>query len=154
MSEKTELGVETTEANRVIDALRDKIDDTEYKITDLVTKTDKQLENAYDKSIGVMRASYMMVSGFAQVLGGDMGQIFSSIYGVAVAGITTYQSIAAAMAASGVGTAQAILMTMSLISASVSLAGVVSGQMELAQQVSGLNMAIQGIGSMIGVINF
>ena len=153
-SEKTELGVDTTEANRAINSLNEQIEGTEAKITDMVVRTDKQLKDAYDKSLGVMRASYMMVSGFAQVLGGSMGQIFSSIYGIAVAGIMTYQSIAAAMAAVPGGQVQAALMTMSLISAIVSLAGVITGQTELASQVSGLNIAIHGIASLLGEFNF
>ena len=96
----------------------------------------------------------MVVSGISQAMGGTMAQAFSAIYGVAVAGITTYQSIAAAMAAVPGGQLQAVLMTASLITAIVSLVGVLTGQEEFARQISGLNMAIQGIGSLLGEFNF
>lgn len=97
----------------------------------------------------------MMMSGLAQVMGGGgMGQIFSTLYGLAVAGITTYQSIAAAMALVPGAQLQAALMTMSLITSLVSLAGVASGQTELASQVSGLNTTLHGIGGLLNSMNF
>ena len=109
----------------------------------------KQADISFNEVMGMMRASYMMVSGIAQVMGGTLGQIFQSIYGVAVAAIGTYQAIAAAMAASGVGAFQAALMINSLLAAIVSLVGVSTGQEELSRRMSGLNMAIHGISGMI-----
>ena len=116
------------------------------KITEATNENKKKTKEAFDAAMSAMRASYMMVSGITQVIGGDMGAIFSSFYGMAVAGITTYQSIAAAMAASGVGAVQAALMTSSLIAAMVSLGAVMTGQTELSRSVSGINMGLQGIG--------
>ena len=125
------------------------------KIANAITENEKKTKEAYQLSLGAMRASYMMVSGISQVIGGGMGQIFSTLYGVAVAGITTYQSIAAAMAASGpAGWIQATLMTSSLIAALISLGGLAAGQTELASQVSGLNMVIQGFGGLLDSMPF
>jgi len=124
------------------------------KIKEAIDENEKRTKEAFNKALGAMRASYMVVSGVAQAMGGSMAQAFSAIYGVAVAGITTYQSIAAAMASVPGGQLQAILMTASLITAIVSLAGVLTGQEEFAKQISGLNSAIQGIGSLIGVFDF
>ena len=125
------------------------------KIANAITENEKKTKEAYQLSLGAMRASYMMVSGISQVIGGGMGQIFSTLYGVAVAGITTYQSIAAAMAASGpAGWIQATLMTSSLIAALISLGSLAAGQTELASQVSGLNMVIQGFGGLLDSMPF
>lgn len=102
-----------------------------------------------------MRASYAMVSGLAQVMGGSMGQAFSAIFGMALGAIETTTAIAAALAASGpAGWVQAGLMFASLITAMIQLSAVQTGQDELASRISGLNSALHGIGSMIGVINF
>ena len=124
------------------------------KIAEAIEQNEKKTKEAYQQSLNVMRASYMMVSGLSQVMGKGMGQIFSTLYGVAVAGITTYQSIAAAMAAVPGAQLQAALMTISLITALVSLAGVASGQTELASRVAGLNMTIQGIGGLLNNMSF
>ena len=124
------------------------------KIAEAIEENEKKTKEAYQQSLNVMRASYMMVSGLSQVMGKGMGQIFSTLYGVAVAGITTYQSIAAAMAAVPGAQLQAALMTISLITALVSLAGVASGQTELASRVAGLNMTIQGIGGLLNNMSF
>ena len=96
----------------------------------------------------------MVVSGITQAMGGSMFAAFSAIYGVAIAGIATYQSIAAAMAAVPGGQLQAFLMTASLITALVSLGGILTGQEEFARQISGLNMAIQGIGGLLDSMPF
>lgn len=101
-----------------------------------------------------MRASYQMIGGIAQIMGGSMGAIFSAVYGVGFAAITMYQAIAAAQFFIPGMQIQSALMVMSLITALASLAGVMTGQTELSRQVSGLNQSLVGIGSMIGAINF
>jgi len=123
-------------------------------IKDAIDDNEKATKEAFDKAMGAMRAGYMVISGMSQAMGGGMSQAFSAIYGIAMAGIGTYQAIAAAMAASGVGTVQAVMMTSSLITAIAQLGAVTVGQADLARQLGGLNMSIQGIGSMIGVISF
>lgn len=120
------------------------------EIAQATEENKKRTKEAFDSSMQAMRASYMMISGITQVVGGSMGQAFAAIYGVAVSAISTYQSIAAAMAASGVGAFQAALMTVSLISAITSLAGVMTGQTELSRRVSGINMSLQGLSGLIG----
>ena len=124
------------------------------KIAEMTDENEKRTKEAFESSMGAMRASYMMISGFAQAIGGSMGQIFSSMYSVAVSAIGTYKAIAAAMAASGVGTPQAILMTISLVTAISSLTSVMMGQKELSRRISALNMSLHGISQMIGVLNF
>lgn len=101
-----------------------------------------------------MRASYQMIGGIAQIMGGSMGAIFSAVYGVGFAAITMYQAIAAAQFFIPGMQIQSALMLMSLITALASLAGVMTGQIELSRQVSGLNQLLVGTAGMIGVINF
>ena len=148
MSEKIFIDVDITEGVRKVEALDNKIQDTKNNLKEAAEATELQTKKSFNEVLGMMRASYAMVSGLAQVVGGDLGQIFSSVYGIAVSAIGTYQAIAAAMAASGVGTFQAILMTSSLITAGISLIGIMTGQKELSQRVSGLNMALHGIGGL------
>ena len=125
------------------------------QIKKAIEENDARTLAAYNKAIEGMRASYMMISGVTQVMGGSMSQMFSAMYGIAVSGIQTTASIAAALYASGpYGWLQAGLMTASLITAVVNLGSLMTGQDELARQVSGVNMALQGMGSMIGVFDF
>ena len=155
MSEKTELGVDTTEAKRVIASLVGQIEGTKVKIVDLIEETEKRTKEAFAQSMGAMRAGYMVISGITQAMGGSMSQAFSAAYGIAMASIGTYQAIAAAMAATGpAGWLQATLMTSSLIAAIVQLGAVAVGQEDFATQIAGLNMTIQGIGSLLGEFNF
>ena len=149
IGENVELGIEATEANRVLDGLQAKIEDTGTKIVSMATTTEKQTEESFKAVVSMMRTSYLLVQGLTQVIGGDMGQMIGAIYGVAVAGISTYQAIAAAMAASGVGTLQAVLMTSSLITAMVSLGGIMAGQTELSKRVGGINMSLNVLGQSI-----
>jgi len=154
LSEKVNLEVDTTEAERKIEALRDNVEATETKLVQMGNEVEKQTEQSFNEVLGMMRASYAMVSGIAQATGGNMAAIFSSMYSVAISVIGTYQSIAAAIALTPGGQLQAALMSMSLISAIASLVATMTGQEELARRVAGLNSALHGIGSMIGVINF
>ena len=149
ISEKIELGIEATEANRVIDNLQNRIDGTQDKIVSMAKTTESQTKESFKAVVDMMKTSYMLVQGITQVIGGDLGQMFGAIYGVAVAGISTYQAIAAAMAASGVGTVQAILMMSSLIAAGASLGAIMTGQTELSRRVGGINMTLQALGQSI-----
>lgn len=115
-----------------------------------IEENEKRTKEAFDESMNAMRASYMIITGVTQAVGGSMSQAFSAMYGVAVAGIGAYQSIAAAMAAVPGGQIQAALMTSSLIAAIVQLAGVLSGQEKLSRSVNRINSALHGIGMMIG----
>ena len=125
------------------------------KISKNIDENEKRTKESFNEVIGMMRASYMMVTGVADVIGKDMGQIFSAIYAVASGTIQTSAAIAAALAASGpVGWIQAGLMGMSLTVASVSLVGVMSGQKDLAQKISGFNTILQGFGGMIDSMSF
>jgi len=148
------IGIEAVLDDAQVKTQQAELEAKNEKIKDAIDENEKRTKEAFDKALGTMRASYMVVSGISQAMGGTMAQAFSAIYGVAVAGITTYQSIAAAMAAVPGGQLQAVLMTASLITAIVSLVGVLTGQEEFARQISGLNMAIQGIGSLLGEFNF
>ena len=91
----------------------------------------------------------MMVTGISQVIGGGMGAIFSSLYGLAVSTIQLYSAIAAAQFFVPGMQMQSVLMVASLITAIVSLAGVLTGQQELSSRVSGLNTTLQGLGGLI-----
>lgn len=114
-------------------------------------ENEKRTKEAFEKSMGAMRAGYMVISGITQAMGGSMSQAFSAIYGIAMSGIQTYMSISAALAVSPIPGAriQAGLMIASLVTAMSQLVAVTAGQEELAQQLGGLNMAVQGIGGLI-----
>jgi len=119
-------------------------------------ENEKRTKESFNLALGVMRSSYAIMTGMTQAMGGSMSQAFSAIYGIAIAGIQTGISIAAALAVSPVPGArlQAGLMIASLITAMTQLGAVTTGQAELAQQVGGLNSALQGIGGLIGVIGY
>lgn len=124
------------------------------KINQALEETEKRSKNAFDNAIGAMRASYMMVSGVTQMIGGSMGQLFSSLYAVAVSSIQIFSAIAAAQFFVPGMQMQSILMMASLMTAITGLAGFLSGQQILAGQVSGLNMSLQGLSQLIGGFHF
>jgi len=124
------------------------------KIAEMTDENEKRTKEAFDASIGAMRASYMMISGMAQVMGGGMGQIFSSLYSIAISTIQVFSAIAAAQFFVPGMQMQSILMVASLATAIVSLAGVMTGQTKLASQISGINMSLQGFSQLIGVMSF
>lgn len=149
MCENVKFDVDTTEAERKVDELDNKIENTKEKLIDMGDAVEKETKESFNQVMGMMRASYMMVSGLSQAIGGSLGQIFSAMYSVAVSTIMTYKAIAAAIAASGVGAVQAGLMFASLVTALVQMGALMAGQNEIARRVSGLNMALHGIGGMI-----
>jgi len=114
-----------------------------------------QLEKAFNKSIAVMRASYQMFAGVGQMMGTSMGQMFSTLMGVLTAGVATYAAFAATELAKGpIGWVQAALMSANLVTAVISLGALISGQKELANQVSGFNMILSGFGGLLDSMDF
>lgn len=154
ISEKIPIEITIAEAKRLLDELNDYIERTEKRLTNMAQKTDKQAALSFKNTLKMMRASYTMISGVTHALGGSMEQTFSAMFGVAVSMISTYQAIASAMAASGVGTAQAILMTASLITAVSSLVASMTGEQEFARGVAGITSAMYGLESFISVFDF
>lgn len=148
MSEK--ITIETILDDAPAKAQQEALEAKNKKINAGIEENKKATKKAFTASMAAMRAGYMVMSGVTQAMGGSMSQAFSAIYGIAMASIGTYQSIAAAMAASGVGTVQAIMMSASLITAVIQLGAVSAGQEDFSRQVGGLNMALQGIGQSIG----
>lgn len=124
------------------------------KIAAAIDANEKATKEAYNKAMGAMRASYQIISGFTQILGGSMGAAFGAIYGVGYAAITMYQAIAAAQFFVPGMQMQSILMTMSLVSAMISLGGVIVGQMELANKVNGIQQMLVGINGLMGAFNW
>ena len=151
MSENVNLDVDTTEAERKIDRLDAKIEDTGNKLVQMGDDVEKATVESFNEVKGMMQTSYMMVSGITQVVGGNMSQVFSSIFQIAISAIGTYQSIAAAAAASGPGGwIQAGIMMSSLGVAIFNLMTLSEGQKDLSRRLSGLNMSLHGISSLIG----
>ena len=129
---------------------------TNEEIARATQANEKATKEAYDLSMSAMRAGYMVLTGMTQAMGGSMSQAFSAIYGIAMAGIQTYQSIAAALLPSPIPGARLMagLMFASLATALVQLGLVAVGQEDFAQQIGGLNMMVQGIGGMISKLGF
>ncbi len=144
------LDWDATPAKETITEVNEQVEKTLEKVKNLK----KEQKKSFNEVMGMMRASYMMVSGLSQVLGGSLPQVFSSMFSVAISTIATYKAIAAAMAASGVGTIQAIVMFASLITALFNLSAAMTGQTELSDRIGGLNTTIHGISSIIGSLNF
>ena len=154
MVDPIELRVDTSDANRVIESLNDQIEGMEDNLIKIAKNVEKQTEASFKDVRSMMRASYAMVSGLTQVIGGPYAQIFANMFGIAMSAIGVWQGIAAAMEASGVGTAQGILMTASLLGSIMSLATGLTGQTELSKQISGLTLTLQGFGSLLDSMPF
>ncbi len=124
-------------------------------IAEAIEANEEASRISFDKVMGAMRASYMMMSGIAQVMGTSMGEMFTTVFGVAISAIGTYEAIASAAAATGpMGWIQAGIMFASLAVAGINLAGLVVGQDLHTQQINGLIMTLQGFSQMIGSFNF
>ena len=154
MCENPELGLETSEANKKLDTLDQRVDKTQESIIATTKATEEATEKSFKQVRGMMRASYMMVSGLTQVIGGPFGAIFGSMFGIAISAIGVWEGIATAMKASGVGLAQGIIMSASLITSLMSLLTGLAGQTELAGQISGLTLTLQGFGGMLDAMPF
>lgn len=124
------------------------------QIAAAIKENKKKTKESFDDSMEAVRSYYMLLTGITQIMGGSTEQMISSLYGVAVSAIGTWQSIAAAMAVSPVPGAQfqAGLMMLSLTSALVSLGGILTGQEKLARRVNGITTGLQGIGGMLNKI--
>ena len=154
MSEKIEVIVVVDDSQvKMQQAALEKKNEEIKKATE---ENEKRTKESFNLALGVMRSSYAIMTGMTQAMGGSMSQAFSAIYGIAVAGIQTGISIAAALAVSPVPGArlQAGLMIVSLMTAMSQLGAVSTGQAELAQQIGGLNSALHGISGMIGVMGY
>lgn len=154
MGERIELTINKEELTRDLEDIEEKAETVFEDIDRKNELAKKKVEESFNEVMGYMRASYQMISGISQVMGGGLSSLFTSMYSVAISAIGTYKAIAVAMAASGVGTAQAILMFSSLATALVSLYSAATGQKELLKRVSGLNTALHSISSLIGYMAF
>ena len=150
MGERIEITINAEEVLRELDQLDNKIEDTEQKAEDVVETVEEQTKKSFNQVMGFMRASYSVISGMSRVMGGGMTQVFASMYMAAMSAIGTYKAIAAAIAATGpTGWIQASIMTTSLITASLNLVSIMSGQRTLSTKIRGINMALHGISGMI-----
>ena len=152
--ERIELTIDPEPLKRAIRDINDDIEETKENATEMVDDVKDKAEKSFNEVMGFMRTSYLLISGISRVLGQGMSQVFSSIYMTAISAIGTYKAIAAAMAASGVGTAQAIIMGISLTTATASLVSIMAGQRDLSVKIRGINMTLHGISSMIGSMYF
>lgn len=153
MSERIEITIDVEELLRALERVDGRIDDVQEKLEDAVVSVEEQTQKSFNEVMGMMRVSYLMISGVSRVLGGGMTQVFSSMYMVGMSAIATYKAIAVAMAASGpAGWAQAAIMSLSLITATTSLISILAGQRELSTKIRGINMGLHGISGLIGTI--
>ena len=149
------IDIDASQAFRILENLDNKVEDSKEKLINATKEVDRKTMESFQHVQSMMRASYMMVSGISQIIGGDMGRVFSAMYGMGVAMIGTFKSLAAAVAVSSpVGWIQAALMFTSLMSATIQLASISSGQTQLSQQMHGLTMSLHGIQGIIGGLNF
>jgi len=150
MGERIDITITAEEILRVLQYLNGEIEETEEKAEEAIETVEKQTEISFNQVMGFMRASYSIISGMSRVMGGGMTQVFSSIYMAAMSAIGTYKAIAAAIAATGpTGWVQAAIMTTSLITASLSLVSIMTGQRVLSTKIRGINMALHGISGII-----
>ena len=114
-------------------------------------QVDEKTKSSFNKVMGMMRGSYMVISGIARVMGPGFSRIFQGIWSVVTSTIMFYKSIQAAMMASPVPGAalQAMVMMFSIIAATANVAALMAGQKDLARQTRGMNFALHGISSMI-----
>jgi len=149
------IGIEAVLDDAQVKTQQAELEAKNEKIKDAIEENEKKTKEAFDNAIGAMRAGYMVISGITQAMGGSMSQAFTAIYGTLTAGIQTYIAFTAVELAKGpAGWLTAALMSASLTSAIISLAGVLTGQEEFASQILGLNMAIQGIGGLLDSMPF
>ncbi len=150
MGERIEISINAEEVLRALQQIDDNIEATEEKAEQLTESVEEQTQKSFNNVMGFMRASYLLISGLSRVMGGGMTQVFSSMYMAAMSVIGTYKAIAAAIAASGpAGWVQAGIMITSLVTASLSLVSILSGQRALSTKIRGVNMALHGISGMI-----
>jgi len=146
------IDIDASGAFRILENLDNKIEDSKEKLTKATAEVEQETKRSAMSVRGMMRASYMMVSGFAQMMGGDMGRVFTSLYGVAISSIQLYSALTPAVGV--VNPIGAALMYASLMSSIFQLSSLARGQSDLAQQMHGLTMGLHGLNGLIGVIGY
>jgi len=99
------------------------------------------------------RASYLMMQGIGRIMGGSMTTGFRTMYAMVTSAIGATAAIAQAIKFSGpAGWVQAGLMSASLVTASIQLAGVMTGNQKLIQIARGVNMTVHSISAIADTI--
>ncbi|KKN09408.1 hypothetical protein LCGC14_1046860 [marine sediment metagenome] len=122
------------------------------KISDAINENEKKTKAAFTKAMTAMRSGYMIISGFTQAMGGSMSQAFTAMYGIAMSSVQLYSALTPAVGA--INPVAAMMMSVSLISAVVSLIAMAAQQEEFARAVSGVTMMVQGIGGFLDSMSF
>ena len=126
------------------------IEDRVISLGELIKQEEQRAMRVRSMVVGMMRGSYLIMTGMGRVMGGGMTMMFRTMYTIATQSIATIAAISAAQATQGpAGWAQSAMASIQLGFASAQLVGVLTQNDQLTQQMRGFNMLMHGLGSMI-----
>jgi len=108
----------------------------------------------------MVHAGWLATQGMVRAAGGSISTVFRTVVGTTLGAISVIQPVLAALLAEGLGSmnpwavAQAILGLTSIGIATAALIAAESQQKEFSDALRGANMALHGVQSMMGLINF
>ncbi len=154
MGERIDIVINAEEVLRALERVDAKIEETEEKAEEVIEKIDTATTASYNQVLSMARATWLMTQGLVRATGGAISATFRMAVGTVLGAISMLLPIFTAEAVTPGMQAQAALGMISIGIAAAALAAAQQEEKELALQFRGANMALHGIQSIIGVLNF
>jgi len=153
MEEKIELTLNAEDLLRELEVIDEKVDELEEKASEVIEEVEIATTDSYNQVLNMARASWLTFQGIVRVGGGTISSVFRMAIGTTLGMIAMLKPIVAAQATTGDWVRAALGMT----SIGLAIAATIAAQADykkLELQIRGANMALHGIQSIIGSLNF
>ncbi len=154
MGERIDIVINAEEVLRALEQVDAKIEETEEKAEEVIEKIDTSTTASYNQVLNMARSTWLMTQGIVRAAGGAISATFRMAVGATLGAISMLLPIFTAEAVTPGMQANAILGMISIATAIAALSAAQKEEQELALQFRGANMALHGIQSIIGVLNF
>ncbi len=154
MGERIDIVINAEEVLRALEKIDAKIEETEEKAEEVIEAVETAVTISYNQVLNMARATWLMTQGVVRAAGGAISATFRMAVGTALGAISVLIPIFTAEAVTPFMQAQAALGMISIGIAIAALAAAQQEEQELALQFRGANMALHGIQSIIGSLNF
>ena len=132
----------------------DKVEARANEVENTVAKVEEESEKSYTAVIGMVHAGWLATQGMVRAAGGTISTVFRTVIGTTLGAISLLTPILTAEAVTPGMQAQAAMGFASIALALSALVAAEAQEQEFSDALRGANMALHGIQSMIGMINF
>ena len=154
MGERIDIVINAEEVLRALEQVDAKIEETEEKAEEVIEKVEEAAIISYNQVLNMARSTWLMTQGIVRTAGGAISATFRMAVGTVLGAISMLLPIFTAEAVTPGMQVNAALGMISIGIAIAALAAAEQEQNELALQLRGANMALHGIQSFIGAVNF